>query len=459
MLGWLLRRPRCPLELWEKTWTEVRMRWLADRFGIQRLRQAEVLLPGDPSFPEPYHGTVEDTRLMMDRLCACMDLDPTRLELKVMPDVCMPDAAGLYQRPRPRRRAVIRVAESQLADPSALAATLAHELAHELLLGGGLLDESVYDHEWVTDLLPVYLGIGVFAANNTLREQSGQDGQWSWWSMGRQGYLPSRMFGYALALFAFLRDESSPAWAAHLRLDAASALGDGLRYLLRTGDSLFHPDTVKEPRHEPTADEVVAQLRDRNPSRRLAALWDVRDYKLTTPECLEAVLACLGEEAPVAGDAARALAVFGPAAAPALPRLREALWAPDDDTRVEAACTLGTLRLQPEATVPELCGLLREPVRAVFNAAAWALAEFGVRADTTAARRLMAALEVSLVECEYATVEVVGRALLAVAASQEQCVREHFAGRDAELRRRALEALAGLRSTPSDKESSPKPDE
>ena len=57
-------------------------------------------------------------------------------------------------------QSVIRIAKSQLAEPARLIATLAHELAHELLLGGGLLSASATDHEWVTDLLPVYFRFG-----------------------------------------------------------------------------------------------------------------------------------------------------------------------------------------------------------------------------------------------------------------------------------------------------------
>lgn len=53
---------------------------------------------------------------------------------------------------------MIRIAESQLEDPESLMATLVHELAHHLLLGGKRLTSDVADHELVTDLLPLYHG-------------------------------------------------------------------------------------------------------------------------------------------------------------------------------------------------------------------------------------------------------------------------------------------------------------
>jgi len=236
----------------------------------------------------------------------------------------MPGAAGLYQQ---RKRSLIRVAHSQLADPFRLLATLCHELAHELLLGGGLLTAGVSDHEWITDLLPVFLGTGIFLANSTLQDSSGYSAGWSWWSMSRQGYLPSRIFGYAFALFAFVRGETQPSWAEHLRLDARVALHTGLRYLHKTGDSLFHPDTIREKVPLLTPARVIERLRTGTPTVRLATLWDIPDSALASTEVLTAVQACLDDgDAHLIAEAARTLGRFGPAAEAAIPRLLDVLW-------------------------------------------------------------------------------------------------------------------------------------
>jgi hypothetical protein len=166
MSAWLAAK--CPLDTWEKTWVETRMRWLAEKFGIQRLIRAELVLPTERHFPEPYHGTSEDARRVLDRLCFYFGVDPLTLSLEICEDVQLPGAVGQYDSEGPT---VVRVAESQLADPQRLVATLAHELAHDLLLGGGLLTKDDEDQENVTDLLPVYLGLGLFAANATIQEE------------------------------------------------------------------------------------------------------------------------------------------------------------------------------------------------------------------------------------------------------------------------------------------------
>ena len=156
--------PKPPLVVREKAWIEVRMRWLAGQFGINRLLNAKVAMPDNNWLPEDYEGTADDARRLLDRLCGFMQIPPSSIQLEVCEDAAMPGAAGLYE------PGLIRLAESQLADLPALVAVLAHELAHDLLVGRGLLKDDL-DAEWVTDLLPVYLGLGLFTANATLRRR------------------------------------------------------------------------------------------------------------------------------------------------------------------------------------------------------------------------------------------------------------------------------------------------
>src|SRR5262249_42763336 len=135
-------------------------------------------------------------------------------------------------------RSVITLAESHLADAESLMIHFLRRLAHHLLADMPL-DEDTTDREGIADLLPVCVGLGVFAANATLQVATGNDGTMSWWRMTTNSSLPSRVFGYALALFAFARGEERPAWSGALRPDAEASLRDGLRYLQKTKDTLF----------------------------------------------------------------------------------------------------------------------------------------------------------------------------------------------------------------------------
>jgi hypothetical protein len=445
MFGWF--SPKCPLDTYEKTWTEWRMRWLADQFGVERLLRAEVVLPTNELFAEPYRGTVEDARRLMDRLCAHLAIDPRTIELEALPDVQLPGVAGHYDR---SEQTVIRVAESQLAEPLRLVATLAHELAHEKLLGGGLLDPDVADHEWVTDLLPVFFGLGLFAANATVSEQYENQGQVSWWSIGRQGYLPSRIFGYALALFAFVRGERDPSWAKHLRLDASSPLQGGLRYLRKTNDTLFHPNTARAKSMPQSSAELTVRLKTGSPTFRMAALWEIRDRPVTEPDVVAAVgLGVKDTDPAVASAACQTLAAFGPAAAPGVPHLVDALSGGCEITRVHAACALGALRQRPDVVVPELCAWLREKERDEIVEVAGALRQYGPLAEASATR-ILDVLRTAVIECDHGLIEALVGALLSVSPDPERLVRDHVPKRDSEMRQIVLTAIREQRALSED---------
>jgi hypothetical protein len=209
------------------------------------------------------------------------------------------------------------VREDQLADPVALVATLAHELAHDLLLPAGHLSNLESDHEYVTDLLVVFLGLGVFGANAHIRESYRSSATFYSWSIGKQGYLSERMYAYALALFAWVRKEHAPAWARHLRANVREPLRQGLRYLVRTGDTQFR----EVPEDETSLSEAerlrrrVAALKSPSSGARLAALRDLREAGPAAAAAVPDVVARLrDQDRYVRVEAASVLGAVGPAA-------------------------------------------------------------------------------------------------------------------------------------------------
>lgn len=224
------------------------MAWLAEQFGLERMLQAPVVLPSEEHFPDPFDGTEHDAWVLMRRVCGYMGVDPGRVRLgfyseqepdlgeQFRPEGFSQGTAGLYQGGRSER---LWIETSQLTDPIALVATFAHELGHVHLIGDGRVSPETEDHEPLTDLLTVFMGMGVFTANSFLRERRQTGLNYSSWSLSRQGYLPAPMYGYALALFAWVRSEPRPAWAGALRPDVRTPFNQGLRFLLKTGDSTF----------------------------------------------------------------------------------------------------------------------------------------------------------------------------------------------------------------------------
>jgi hypothetical protein len=243
MFGWF--GPRCPVSAEDKVWAEERLRWLAAHFGLERLRSAAVVLPTPEFFPEPYGGTEADGRVVFERVCRRLKLDPGSVPMEFFAEDRAPPwlgegrhegAAGLYENAGWARR--IQIERSALSDPVILIATAAHELAH-LLLGGSSFAEGDEDHEKLTDLATVALGLGVFTANSRVREFRWSDRVAEGGGLRRLGYLGQPQVGYALALYAHVRGEESPAWAGHLCLDVRSPFWAGLRYLRKHGCPVY----------------------------------------------------------------------------------------------------------------------------------------------------------------------------------------------------------------------------
>jgi hypothetical protein len=127
----------------------------------------------------------------------------------------------------------VAIRSSQLKDPLALVATMAHELGHVILLGGGLMNPKPADHEPMTDLLTVYLGLGIFTANSAGRFKQFQEDRRIGWSMQRLGYLPEEVFAYALAKFAQERGDNKVAWERHLSTNVKSYFKRSRAWLLK----------------------------------------------------------------------------------------------------------------------------------------------------------------------------------------------------------------------------------
>jgi hypothetical protein len=250
---------KCPVEPKAREWIEHRMHWLTQQFGLNKLRSTQIVLPRAKFFPDGFDGSDESVRALLNRVCNYMGITGETIHLSfyeerppVETDGLVEGTAGLYVEEGGAFRIWLEV--KNLDDPLALVATMAHELGHVLLLGHGRISADVEDHEPLTDLLTVFLGLGVITANSVVRETSWSAGVWSGWSVGRRGYLTMQMYGYALALFAHLRDETRPDWAKHLRPDVRAAFKLSQLWIANEG-SLPRTAGPKSPFDDPPNQE------------------------------------------------------------------------------------------------------------------------------------------------------------------------------------------------------------
>ena len=242
-------KAKLPVSDDERAWVDEGFRRLSRMLGDERMLMAPVVLPTDEFFPDRFEKSVAGLERIFQRVCGYMQVDPAELDLELIPDqselfedlpefrMRSSDPAGLHFGKTRDERAVIAIKQDQLKDPLCLVATIAHELCHVILLDGERMSRETKDLEPMTDLATVFLGMGVFTANSARRFIQFQEDRRQGWSMSRMGYLPEEIYGYALARFALLRNETPPKWAGYLDTNVGTYFRQSSVWLRKNGNA------------------------------------------------------------------------------------------------------------------------------------------------------------------------------------------------------------------------------
>jgi len=239
--------PSPPITEDEREWIESSMLRLIKLFGFETLRSRPTILPDPRFFPERYTPDEQGLDRTVKTLCRHMDVPFDSLDIYLYSESegihldrlaawqsSHSGAAGKYS-PRENGRFFIGIESKLLVQPTKLVATIAHELCHVLLLGGGRLDPGDDDQEYLTDLLTVFLGTGLFTANAAFEFTQWQGGSKHGWSASRQGYMSQPMFGYALAGYCWMRGEKKPPWERLMTANVREPFRRSMKYLVKTG--------------------------------------------------------------------------------------------------------------------------------------------------------------------------------------------------------------------------------
>jgi hypothetical protein len=248
---WPFARSKTFLDADDEDWHLAAWGWLLARFGEDRLKRAPLVTATRAFFPpteatgharaEHVFGCVRDLTGMAEWPANLVALPPrpkTRVaelgEVKI-DSGHMP--LGTFSRDGNGAR--ITYDPDSIGTPTTLVATLAHELAHYLL-------HSVSDlppggktmEEFATDLTTVYLGFGVFGANEAFNFKQFRDVHSQGWQTSRTGYLRERDWAFALAMFCVLRGEDVASLKASLKPYLFKDAQAAARYLAKTPKTL-----------------------------------------------------------------------------------------------------------------------------------------------------------------------------------------------------------------------------
>lgn len=242
----------CPVSEYNRLWLENAFSVLLDFFGKENIQQRKVLIPHYADFPVLYDKTEQSAYETMKIVASQMEVPFENIELNFYDDRVTEissgspfgtdlylesvkgdhNAQGFYMGMRENGKYEIWVSRNNLVLPERLVAILAHEIAHIKLLGE---KRRISDNEYLTDLTTVVFGLGIFNANEAF--QSWKDKRtWGYTSLG---YLSQMQWGYSLALFAYVRGESAPAWSEHLAPNVKSDFQQGQRFIEANKELIF----------------------------------------------------------------------------------------------------------------------------------------------------------------------------------------------------------------------------
>jgi hypothetical protein len=243
---------KCPVDQDMRLWMENTFLWLATQFGQETILSKKVLLPTPQDFPIRYDGSHSSLIRTAEIVAKQMDINLDEVNLQVYDeniktfeggmghkvftevdkDSNVKLSAGLYFGRNKEDMYDIFIEQKNLLNPEGLVATIAHEFSHIKILGEKRLD---FNDEDLTDLTPVIFGLGIFNANSSFKFYQGYDG----WGHKTIGYLKQREWGYALALYAFYREEKSPSWVKYLTKNIQSDFKKSEAFIYDNQDKVF----------------------------------------------------------------------------------------------------------------------------------------------------------------------------------------------------------------------------
>ena len=170
------KKIKSPVSGADEEWLNADLTWLRETFSEEHFHQIRTITPTVDFYDRTFSGTEDDAYFVLERTKELMAIQNDHIKLTFFDNqptygedgsmLSTPSdniqgswdaAAGTYEQTK-EGETVISLDLGQLKDPIALIATIAHELAHVILLGEGYLEEN---DEFLTDLTAIFYGYGL----------------------------------------------------------------------------------------------------------------------------------------------------------------------------------------------------------------------------------------------------------------------------------------------------------
>lgn len=208
----------------EIDWITNCFEWIKQEFGIETILNAEIIIPDNNNIPVKINSSEKSIKELVDFIAERMQIEKDSIEIHFYNQSTMDLGGNLFTKYEDEKYSSgvywgknengkyeisLELSQFKIKNKTKLIATIAHELSHVKLLGEKRIKNN---NEYLTDLIPIIFGFGIFNANSIFQYNQDSYG----WSTSSQGYLNEPMYGFALAAFTNIRNDLNPFWSKYL---------------------------------------------------------------------------------------------------------------------------------------------------------------------------------------------------------------------------------------------------
>lgn len=223
------RKPKCPITPEDKQWIEKTLTWI-DK-NVVNLSNQPLILPNTDFFDREFTHTDQDAYYLLEKIGSYLHIDTSPISLFFYSEASQELAPGLITQTEEGKGTAgwysqnekgysISIEIQQLQRTESLVATIVHELCHYVLLGIKQISLEGEENEWLTDLLSIAYGFGIFMGNSKFYFNQWQSGDgWGGWQYSTQGYLPLQIIAYAMAEIQFRKNNTDLSFTKYMTKD------------------------------------------------------------------------------------------------------------------------------------------------------------------------------------------------------------------------------------------------